>query len=156
MTDFRIIGLEIKQLGWKWGTVRDIPVEDDGEDSAESDVDEKEEQGEDDAAPEDKDIKLEGEAKPDVEVPETTEEATELPVKGEEAIASQSEVAELKEALDSSKDDKASVERTQVESVKAENGVEQDVPESTCEYGHGQRMLLEAAAYSLVNQRRRL
>lgn len=74
MTDFRIIGLEIKQLGWKWGRVRDVEVEDDN-DSAASDIDERLELR-DDAAGEEKDVKVKEGAAPDVKVDVDTAEIT--------------------------------------------------------------------------------
>jgi len=40
LTDFRIVGLEIKALGWKWGVVRPVRSEDDEEDEEEDEDEE--------------------------------------------------------------------------------------------------------------------
>lgn len=45
MTDFRIIGLEIKQLGWKWGAVRDLEAEEFEGDETDSGESEEETEG---------------------------------------------------------------------------------------------------------------
>jgi len=45
LTDFRIVGLEIKALGWKWGVVRPVQSEDDTDDEDEDEVDRKSEAG---------------------------------------------------------------------------------------------------------------
>lgn len=97
MTDFRIIGLEIKQLGWKWGRVRDVEVEDDN-DSAASDIDEKLELEDG--------VKVEEEAKPDVKIDVETAEntasqkvETEVPCGSSDAIAKPSDSALKEESV---------------------------------------------------------
>jgi hypothetical protein len=40
LTDFRIVGLEIKALGWKWGVVRPVRSDDDEDDEEEDEDDE--------------------------------------------------------------------------------------------------------------------
>ena len=45
LTDFRIVGLEIKALGWKWGVVRPVQSEDDTDVEDEDEVDRKSEAG---------------------------------------------------------------------------------------------------------------
>lgn len=148
MTDFRIVGLEIKQLGWKWGTVREIEVPaeegDSGEGSAdeggeEESVDEKDQEEVEDVAGE---AKTEDELPAKVEPVATTDSATNADVKVEPGVEQATSEAPVKaEAVDAqdgiatsdSKDDAAeSVNETS--GVKAENGVVQEAAESTCEY----------------------
>ena len=88
LTDFRIVGLEIKSLGWKWGVVR---PEIDEEGDSDDDDDDGEEEAEEDVAGESQEMDgKEGDQLQD----ETSEEAAvERDVKVEPASASEVEIA---------------------------------------------------------------
>lgn len=126
MTDFRIVGLEIKQLGWKWGTVREVVGADDP-DSTEGSGDEEE----------DRDEKVDADAGTETQQLDVKAESGADEVKAE--APSKVESADVKQNLTptSSKDNKEAapsvVENAEGDAVKVENGVEQDTLESTCE-----------------------
>ncbi|KAI5452136.1 Proteasome subunit alpha type-6 [Naganishia albida] len=147
MTDFRIVGLEIKQLGWKWGTVREIEVPAEEGDSGEGSADEGGEEESVDGKDQEEVEDVAGEAKTEDELPAkvepvaTTDSATNADVKvepGVEQVTSEAPVkAEAVDAQDGiatsdSKDD-AAESVTETSGVKAENGVVQEAAESTSE-----------------------
>lgn len=93
LTDFRIVGLEIKSLGWKWGVVRP-DVEQGSDDEDDEDEDDHEAQAEDEGdgkqgdqlqeeiteeAAVERDVKGEPTGAPEVEVKVKVEQVTEAP-----------------------------------------------------------------------------
>ncbi|KAJ9098721.1 hypothetical protein QFC21_004369 [Naganishia friedmannii] len=116
MTDFRIIGLEIKQLGWKWGSVRDLEAEEfEGDETDSGDSEEEETEGD---ATQDKPVAI-----------DRKQESKQ----SEESVAKPAETPTSKmkvklEAEDSGQTDKATHAKPAKtkQTVKAENTVHDD------------------------------
>jgi hypothetical protein len=127
MTDFRIVGLEIKQLGWKWGTVREVVGADDPDSTEGSGEEEEEEQDE----------KVDADAGTETQQLDVKAESGANEVKAEAPAKVESANVKQTSTPTSSKDNKDAVpsvvDNAEEDAVKVENGVEQDALESTCE-----------------------